>query len=1172
MTRDAFLERLREVIGSAESDQTYLNNWAQLRSKHLLAAIAPASIEEIGYNYSATQLVRRTTATLQRAMRLAESQALDSTTSDALRRAAEVFEYLAALGEGPGHDTSLLLSAALFQLAGYAANSMCISRETILTLPPRSVTFDVGGKLLDRGLGLALQRRFVRLLVEARDAGALFRGSEDAFIELLRSHDAAPEAAVTLPAAHLTAMALEQLASHALSGFPIGPFLETAKDLRDILLAAGDAEFLLKTDVLAAIGRRLSETSVWTVLADLVARDGVWRRYAMLSARGRGTSALDARSGTEFWESQLTALRAGLLSDTNKGLAVRMPTSAGKTRIAELAILNTLADERRRQVVYVAPFNALADEIETSMSSVFSDLGFRVSSVLGNYDIDELEEGLVTSSDLLITTPEKLTLLLRYRPNHFDSVGLIVLDEGHIIDSKERGIGYEILLTRLRQTLPDDSRVLFLSAVITNDNAADFAEWLCKDRAAVATSDWRPARRLVGVYNANRNRIDYPRDEARSGGFQLPFVLGVIEGREYRDFTRTQRREKWVQFPTKSKGDITAELALKFSSEGPVVVFTTQPRWAESCARAISRALQLRRQTEGVDIPGPFREVMDRGYFSNSLAVAESWLGSETDVVRALRDGIGIHHAGLPEAVRRAVENDFRAGLLPVVAATGTLAQGVNLPVKTVLIHTLHQYDRDAEEGDDQRVSLLDFWNTAGRAGRAGAETEGHIIVVALNNWEAERATDYLLSEIPPVRGQLYGLLESLVEDRLTQEEFRAHLDSDLLATLVEETVGTDAETRFSSLIGSSFVSIQARNLGQTADRLVETGVSVIGEIRQEVPESSRREAFALTGLDVATCTAIEARIIGDADRIRRLLTENGVPAQDIIRAIHSSIADLQRFVPKYDFVGDIDDLIGDWLGQEAMRDITSKHIPTNSDVNRFQRDLIADYFGYKLPWGIASFVRIANNALQLDGAVSTTVQWLSPMVRYGVATRGAAWAMTVGCPTRELSSRIADAFAEYIPAGTYGDFIQWFSGLTSEDFLLGMNASPDEARLLVPRAAALVPDGEQIAARLRSDDSDYTGEIIGLQFENRSARLPAVRVGDAVILIRDYGDPYDGNAITVAHESGELGCVPRHVARLIAPQMDIGFTFLATITDVERGVRPRVYAAITLQNTDPTA
>ena len=378
---------------------------------------------------------------------------------------------------------------------------------------------------------------------------------------------------------------------------------------------------------------------------------------------------------------------------------------------------------------------------------------------------------------------------------------------------------------------------------------------------------------------------------------------------------------------------------------------------------------------------------------------------------------------------------------------------------------------------------------------------------MALNDREARRAQQYLDEPVPPVRGQLYYLLESLVEDRLTNEDFRTQLDSDLLATLVEESFGSDAETRFSSLIGGSFVSIQARNQDKETTRLVETGVSVIQEIRQEVPEGPRRQVFALTGLDVATCTAIEERILSDADRIRHLLTGPGVRAQDIIRAVHSSIADLHTFTPKFDFVGDMDELIEDWIDQKPMRDITSEHLPKGSDVNRFQKDLIADYFGYRLPWGIASFVGIANSALQLDGSASIDVRWLASMVRYGVATVGAAWAMTLGCPTRDLSTRIADAFAGYAHEGSYQDFIQWFSGLTPEDFILWMKATPDEARLLVPRAAALVPDGRQIAAHLRGNVSDYAADVVGLQYENRSARLPAVRVGHAVTLVRDYGN-----------------------------------------------------------------
>ena len=452
--------------------------------------------------------------------------------------------------------------------------------------------------------------------------------------------------------------------------------------------------------------------------------------------------------------------------------------------------------------------------------------------------------------------------------------------------------------------------------------------------------------------------------------------------------------------------------------------------------------------------------------------VAESWLGPDANVVKALDAGVGVHHGGLPEAVRRAIESDFRAGLFPVLTATGTLAQGVNLPAKTVVIHTLHQYDAGADEGDGQRVSLVDFWNTAGRAGRAGAETQGHVIVVTMNNSEASRARRYLSQQIPPVRGQLYELLQSLIEDRLTHEEFRANLDSDLLVTLVEETVGTEAEAQFRSLIGSSFVSIQARNTAQTTDKLVETGIETIQEIRAEVPDQLRREAFALTGLDVASCRVIEQRILQDADAVRSLLTEDLTQAQDIVLMVHQTIGGLNSLSPKDDTIENLEDVIQDWLGQIPMPEIIATYLPSGADVNRFQRDIISDYFGYRLPWGIASFIRIADSALQIGDDISTTTQWLAPMVRHGVSTVQAAWAMTVRCPTRDLSIKIAEAFAEVHVHGAYAEFIEWFSSLTSEDFILAMDATPDEATLLVSRAAALVPNGDRITEQLRNDTS----------------------------------------------------------------------------------------------------
>ena len=234
-----------------------------------------------------------------------------------------------------------------------------------------------------------------------------------------------------------------------------------------------------------------------------------------------------------------------------------------------------------------------------------------------------------------------------------------------------------------------------------------------------------------------------------------------------------------------------------------------------------------------------------------------------------------------------------------------------------------------------------------------------------------------------------------------------------MLITLVEETVGTEAEAQFSSLIGDSFVSIQARNTRQTTARLVETGVETIREIRSEVPDPSQREAFALTGLDVASCRAIEQRILQNADAIRSMLTEDLTQGQDIVLTVHRTIGGLNSLSPKDETIENLEDVIQDWLGQMPMPEIIAAYLPRRADVNRFQRDIISDYFGYRLPWGIASFIRIADDALHIGDDISTTTQWLAPMVRHGVSTVQAAWAMTVGCPTRDLSIKIAETFAE---------------------------------------------------------------------------------------------------------------------------------------------------------------
>ena len=367
--------------------------------------------------------------------------------------------------------------------------------------------------------------------------------------------------------------------------------------------------------------------------------------------------------------------------------------------------------------------------------------------------MDELEAQIIGGADLIVTTPEKLALLTRIRPELLGDVGLVVLDEGHVIEDRDRGVGYELLLTKLLRRVLPEVKVLFVSAVISSENAADFAEWLCKNRQALIETQWRPAHQLIGVYDAERDRIEYPL-EGPVAGAVAPFVLGAATPHDYVDYTPKLRKQKTVRFPNREKGQIVAELAINFAKQGPVLVFATSRGNAESIACTIQRGLQLRRQTDNVEVPEPFRQTGDRPADA-ATEVASSWLGNDSLVTALLAEGIGVHHAGLPDAVRKAVETDCRSGLLPVIVSTTTLAQGVNLPVKTVIVHSISRYADDEGDGQGGMVEInpRELWNMIGRAGRATRETEGHVILAAKDDYQARQYKRLLGRDIPPIRG-----------------------------------------------------------------------------------------------------------------------------------------------------------------------------------------------------------------------------------------------------------------------------------------------------------------------------------------------------------------------------------------------------------------------------------
>lgn len=406
-----------------------------------------------------------------------------------------------------------------------------------------------------------------------------------------------------------------------------------------------------------------------------------------------------SRSEIDLWPSQLHVVDR--IFQDERDLVVALPTSAGKTRIAELSILACLAQNRR--AVYVTPLRALSAQTEQILARTFSPLGIRVSSLYGSMGVSDVDEDTLRSSEIVVATPEKLDFALRSDPSLLDDVGLVVLDEGHMIGASEREVRYEAQIQRLLRR-PDAStrRILCLSAVFPSGSELDdFVAWITEDEPdGLHREAWRPTQQRFGL-------VEWRDDHARltiTLGPDQPFIPRYFEARQ-----PTGRRKK--TFPADQR-ELVIATAWRLVEEGQsVLVFCPQRNSVEPYAREIVR---LHRQ--GL-VPSVLPPDID---LANALAIGEEWFGTDHPILKCLQLGVAIHHGALPGPFRREVERLLQMGSLKVTIASPTLAQGLNLSASAVLFHGLRR-GRDLLKGSE-------FANVIGRAGRAFIDTEGLVL------------------------------------------------------------------------------------------------------------------------------------------------------------------------------------------------------------------------------------------------------------------------------------------------------------------------------------------------------------------------------------------------------------------------------------------------------------
>ncbi len=378
---------------------------------------------------------------------------------------------------------------------------------------------------------------------------------------------------------------------------------------------------------------------------------------------------------------QQGAIDAGLLDGRN--MVVAAPTASGKTMVAEIAMLRSVFAGKK--ALYIVPLKALASEKHREFKEKYENMGFRIAMSVGDKDSSD---PWLAGFDIIIVTSEKLDSLIRHGAPWLDSVGLVVADEIHLIDSPNRGPTLEVILTRLRQLI--NPQILALSATISNHK--ELAGWL--DAKAIK-SDYRPVKLYNGLFLLGKISW-HPKKPALKLGADLPPVFEIAmdtlkRGKQSMIFVSTRKRAESL---AEKLGDILNPM-LKPQEKQQLVRLSHQ----------ISHALEH-----------PTKQC--------------------ERLARCLQRGAIFHHAGLVAKQRKLIEDSFRQGLIKIICATPTLAMGVNLPSYRVVIRDMKRFS--SFRGMDY-IPVLEIQQMMGRAGRPAFDSEGEAILIANSSGEAKK-------------------------------------------------------------------------------------------------------------------------------------------------------------------------------------------------------------------------------------------------------------------------------------------------------------------------------------------------------------------------------------------------------------------------------------------------
>lgn len=911
-----------------------------------------------------------------------------------------------------------------------------------------------------------------------------------------------------------------------------------------------------------------------------------------------------------LWSSQIAALemrsklgelKGGYLDERIKKVVIHMPTSAGKTLLAELAIAQQSFSEMGKKCIYVAPSRALCDQVAADLSNRLSKFGVHVTSMVSDNEFTAYEDILFDLSSVVVLTPEKLDYLYRQSNSFVLNTGLFIFDELHSIGKEDRGWTYEELISLLLQHPQTcNSKMMFISAVMPNHLTVQ--EWVDPEKLSDTVSElWQPTRVLKGAISFNFIRPQKTQREITLQG-------DLIYVRHKSDLNSPLRINRFIQSKQalkieksilkrdskKSDDEIkhAAYAANRFAALGPVLVYC--PRRVDA-VQFCKTALELK-----ISIP-PLKQEADQQY-RELIEFIKDRLPPDHLLIDSLSRRIAFHHAGLPADVRNEIEHAFRQGWIYILAATTTLVEGVNLPVKTLVLadYCMNRRWDPLSKGwvKHNKLSKSDFRNMAGRAGRALFETEGQVVFIqsiigypySISDTEF---MDYLALEPDSselnitsalandtVLTTLSRLVDQVDNGKISEQQmiFGENDSSSSLrhikklisklhtfSLLVQEQgLVDDSEASFFHLCGGTFFSKQRPDLGpQIVGAFSHRSARAIKKLINQ----SERTLFSQTGLKLPTCRTLLSRVRDywqlknkDADIFSQVSLNHDdlVQIAAIIFDLEDSDVDPQEVTLAREGKGSRTskriegekNFFAEWILEHETHSLIEKYFSVIKDPTWRAEQFInytQETFGYKVPWVLSAFLifsrSIVNDAgIDLSATPFGRELFLLPAyVKFGVNTPSAALFSTLGISPSKLAQRLGTLYEEQNidEKYNYPKMLRWL--FTVEPATLRETLASSYIRRLSRILSSLKPLNDELLSKEDENIWEVTFPIAGWQYYGGDKYLNILREGEKLVLKHEFNNEYDPNAVAILTESGiQLGYVPRHLAPEVAAHLRI--------------------------------